>query len=261
MERLGAVIEQAPEDWIKTHAEPLYLRYNVNLLFSNKEYLASVDNATRKKLLLLFLALVSSDFYDGVSDSAVVFLIAICGGKFIDELDPETIKNLIYAIQKELIEWGDQSSLVRILFKIFLVLFARTDALLCQPHILEIVISDIDEPLDDDSFPSYAKNASDDYLMQLLEHILQAWGQEESAFPGNFPYLLMSHFLYKEHCEELLRRFLIVAPYHWLKKYWLPLEVIAQSCHADEFLYRSDPKSPEDQKIIDKIASLGRLWR
>ncbi len=112
MKRAGDIIEQAPEDWIKTHSEPLFLRYKIEQLITDTAYLASVDNTTLKKLLILFLNALHEDFYEVIEvgeqllekmhKSVETFLGYLCEGNFLEELDPELVHQLVDAISNEI---------------------------------------------------------------------------------------------------------------------------------------------------------------
>ncbi len=95
-----------PEDWIKNHAEPLLIRYKVDLLFESKEYLASVDNATLKKLLVLHLCLARHQFSVRERETIGAFLNHLGEGSFLEGLDSITTKDLVGAIGHEIMNGG-----------------------------------------------------------------------------------------------------------------------------------------------------------
>ncbi len=253
-ERLGEIIERAPEDWIKTHAEPLFMRYKVDLLYENAAYLASVDNSMLKKLLVLHLCLAREDFPVVERGTYEAFLSRLGEGNFLEGLNPETTIDLVDAIYDEIGAGGDRTKLDHVLEKIFLVLLAREDALLLDPSFLDSFLMIISDPLNEDSFPVFAKNIHEDYLFKLLGAIFRFWEKESDPNLGNTPYLVMRYFLEKGNNYDLLRKFILLAPEKWIVEYWPLLENQFNLKHV--FLTSSGAVKAVDMRVRKKIASI-----
>ncbi len=227
IDRAGEIIEQAEEKWVKIHAEPLYLRYNVNLLFGNRAFLASIDNSTLKKILILFLKVSHSEFSLDVFESAGIFFTQLGEGNFLEELthDPEMTQDVVDAINKEIQtgQIGYDSDLENVLVKIYRILFTREDPQLCNPRLLSTLLSNLLGPFKAKNqviFGDFDKNHNGDFLFKLLETVFQIWEKEKPEYLGDLPLHLIQHFVPKDNNLELLNKFLNMAPDAWLAEYW-----------------------------------------
>ncbi len=103
------------------------MRYKIELLFGNRAYLASVDDAMLKKLVILFLFAYNGEFDEGEFNERVSLYAGgvfdqISERKIVEDLSLDTTQDLISAICTERVQpCSDQykAYLAGILGKIF----------------------------------------------------------------------------------------------------------------------------------------------
>lgn len=257
VERAGEIIEQAPENWLRTRAEILTWHYKLDLLFGNTPYLASVDHATLRKLLFLFLSLLCGPSGGHIVQYASTFFTQICVGNFIEKFDSETAQGLVDEICDI---YGSHRMIQKIncvLDKIFCILLTREDVALCNPQRLKRVLLYARDPLNakNNRFDyEFEKKISDDFLSKLLETIFHIWEKDHFSHLGYLPFVLIQHFLRKEENPELLRKFIILAPVEWIVEYWHILN--NQFTLEQSFLASSGTVQAVDIRVRKKIASI-----